>query len=121
MISNAPTADASAQHAPDLPAGDEQLLTMTRASKLPWLPRRRHDKPPRPQTLARWAMKGSGGVRLRAVRVGGSLCTTQTWVREFFAACAAARAQGRPVTPPPASPIPSAAEARRSLDRAGIF
>lgn len=41
---------------------------------------------PHPSTCCRWHRKGVNGVRLRAVRVGSSVRTTQAEVHRFVAA-----------------------------------
>ncbi|QDU30690.1 hypothetical protein ETAA8_58370 [Anatilimnocola aggregata] len=38
-----------------------------------------------PSTVARWALRGLRGRRLRSVRIGATLCTTATWLSEFIA------------------------------------
>lgn len=69
----------------------EPLLTLTRASHLPWLPRRRKGKAPNVATLWRWAKHGCFGIRLRTTSVGGSLCVTESDLRAFFAEITRAR------------------------------
>ena len=73
-------------HAVDSPRAQEQepLLTLTQASRLKWLPCRRNGKSPNVATLWRWAMHGCFGIRLKTTSVGGTLCTTESYVRAFF-------------------------------------
>ncbi|HWA99290.1 MAG TPA: DUF1580 domain-containing protein [Pirellulales bacterium] len=50
----------------------------------------------------RWVKRGIGGIRLRAVQVGGRRCTTKEWLSEFFAALS--ERSGLEQAPPPRSP-----------------
>jgi hypothetical protein len=70
----------------------EPLLTLTSAGRLKWLPCRRNGKRPNVTTLWRWAKHGCYGVRLKTTSVGGTLCTTETDLRAFFAAISEKRA-----------------------------
>jgi hypothetical protein len=77
---------------------DNKLISLLDAAKLPWLPSRRRAKDKRGKpgdgrlnvcTLWRWITKGiiAGDgvlVRLRAIRVGGTACTSEAWLQEFF-------------------------------------
>ena len=38
-----------------------------------------------PATVHRWMIRGVGGVRLQALRVGGRWSTTREWVQDFLA------------------------------------
>src|SRR6185437_10074190 len=62
----------------------ERLMPLADVPDLPWLPRRR-GKRLHIATLYRWAGRGCGGRRLRTMRVGGVLCTSEEALREFFA------------------------------------
>jgi hypothetical protein len=79
---------------------DEKLFSLTDAAKLPWLPSRRRAKDKRGNpgagkinvaTIWRWATKGIVAedgvvVKLKVVRVGGTCCTSEGWLQEFFQA-----------------------------------
>jgi len=57
-------------------------------------------------TVFRWAQKGRKGVRLKVVSVGGTRCTTERWLFEFFEAVEEARAPQEPTRPPRPHPRP---------------
>jgi hypothetical protein len=82
----------------------EPLVTLTRAARLLWLPRPLH-----PSTLYRWAMGGRRGVRLETVRVGDTLCTSETALRRFFE---------RISSGDPAQDDPTPSQQRRAHERA---
>jgi hypothetical protein len=64
------------------------LISLTEACRR--LPKRLH-----PSTVFRWVQKGRAGIRLKVVSVGGTRCTTESWLLEFFEAVERARlAQG---------------------------
>jgi hypothetical protein len=46
---------------------------------------------PHRSALHRWASKGTAGVRLEVLRVGGTRCVTPRMLAEFFVAAGAAR------------------------------
>ena len=48
------------------------------------LPSSRPGKQLHRATLWRWALKGSNGVVLRTVKLGGSRCTCDAWLCEFI-------------------------------------
>ena len=62
----------------------EPLLSLAQASKLRWLPCRRHGKRPAVATLWRWATHGCFGIRLRTLSVGGTLCVRESDLLAFF-------------------------------------
>jgi hypothetical protein len=67
----------------------DPLIRLTDAAKLPWLPARRGGGRLNLATLWRWALKGLRArdgttVKLQAIRVGETLCTSEAWLREFF-------------------------------------
>ena len=66
-------------------------------ARLPARRGRRHHR----ATPYRWASRGLHGVVLRTVRVGGCLCTTESWLLEFFAAAGAARQAAAEPEPEP--------------------
>lgn len=57
----------------------EQLITLDEARKLEWLP-----KPYAFSTLWKWAMGTADGRRLKTYKVGRTLCTTESDMREFM-------------------------------------
>lgn len=67
------------------PATPTAYLSLTAASKA--VP---GGRPVNTSTIWRWCRKGMNGVRLRYLRVGRSILTTQQWMLEFFEALAAA-------------------------------
>lgn len=72
----------------------EKLLTLKQAGQLPWLPKRRNNKSLSFTTLWRWAHDGLNGARLKTVYVGSTLCTTESYLREFFDEITRLRIQG---------------------------
>ncbi len=62
----------------------EQLLSLSQAAKLVWLPIRRGGRRPCVATLWRWCLQGSRGIRLESVVAGGVRCTTEAALRRFF-------------------------------------
>lgn len=81
-------------------AGGEALIRLNDIPKLPWLPKRRGGSRLAVATLHRWCTRGLKGRRLRIQQVGGTRCTTEQWLREFFDAC----------QPDAGIPVPSAME-----------
>jgi hypothetical protein len=67
---------------------------------LEWLPRRQTGREIHVATILRWVKFGLAGVRLEAVRIGATLCTSEPALRRFFAALTAAD----PMLTPPAKP-----------------
>jgi hypothetical protein len=66
----------------------EDTLTLTEATKLPFL--KRNGKRPALTTLLRWARRGMHGHRLETVRIGRSLCTSTQAIERFVRAVSAA-------------------------------
>ena len=62
----------------------EQLLSLSQAAKLAWLPIRRGGRRPCVATLWRWCLQGSHGIRLESIVAGGVRCTTEAALRRFF-------------------------------------
>ena len=60
---------------------NEIVLSLTEAAR--HLPRRRAGKRPHVATLYRWISRGLRGVKLEAIRVGGTLCTSQEALQRF--------------------------------------
>jgi hypothetical protein len=73
------------------------LLPLSSVPNLKWLPRRRRGAKLSYTCLWRWATRGVAGVVLQTVRVGGTPCTTESDLRQFFAEVAAAKRGGKQV------------------------
>lgn len=103
-------------------AGNDRLIRLHDVPAISWLPLRRGGARLNVATVWRWTMKGCAGVKLATVSVGGTLCTSDAWLREFFDAVAQARRGERP-TPhirTPARRARDQARAAAELDAAGI-
>ena len=87
----------------------QKLIALREIPALPWLPTRRADTKLALPTVIRWAQHGIGGRKLRCVRVGGCLCTSEAWLMEFFEG-------GAPSAEKPSTFTP--ARRRREIDRA---
>lgn len=94
----------------------EQLINLRTAAKL--RPCGRNGRPTHISTIHRWIQRGVRGVRLEAVRIGGSLFTSREALQRF-----ADRLTAPPVLnplPPAANPHGSeAAKADQELSRDG--
>lgn len=62
----------------------EQLITLSAATR--FFPARRRGKKPSFTCIWRWVVNGIGGVKLDAVKVGGTLCTSKAAIGRFIAA-----------------------------------
>jgi hypothetical protein len=60
----------------------EKLIRLADVPKLKWLPRRRAGSRLSIATVYRWEQRQTN--RLEAVRVGGTLCTTEAALMRFF-------------------------------------
>lgn len=91
----------------------EELLTFTQAAKV--LPQRRGGSKVAISTLWRWSRRGSRGVVLRTVRVGGAVYTSREALVDFITARSA-------VDHAPQQPMPTTASKRamRQLDDMGL-
>jgi len=104
---------------------DEQLITLTEATKL--LPEVDGRKPA-VCTLWRWCRKGLRGMFLEYVRVGRKICTTREALLRFFTDLAELDEKASPSAPPLSTRTPvtsrqrqrALAEADRILEEAGI-
>jgi hypothetical protein len=65
-----------------------QLIRLNDVPKIRWLPARRKGSRLHVGTVWRWATRGVRGQVLRTVRVGGTLCTSERWLMDFFEASA---------------------------------
>ena len=104
------------------------LIPLSAAPRIPWLPRRPEDKLLHVSTFWRWTQKGLRArdgtrVRLRSLRVGDTLCTTEEWLREFFEALTSHDPGLAAATAPPRSPAArrrSHAQATKKLEELGL-
>ena len=51
---------------------------------LPWIPRRRRGRKLHYSTVYRWYQRGVRDVRLEAIRIGGTMCTSEAALTRFF-------------------------------------
>src|SRR5262249_8873929 len=99
----------------------EELIPLTQVPALPFVPRRRRGKKLNQATVFRWAHTGVRSVRLETIRFGGTLCTTQGALLEFFR-----RLTPESNAPPAQSPRTpgqrqrASERAARALEKAGI-
>ena len=63
----------------------DSLITLSAATRLPWMPRR-DGRPLHVATLYRWASRGVNGIKLSTVMVGRTRCTTEQELSDFFKA-----------------------------------
>jgi hypothetical protein len=98
----------------------EPLIPLTQVPSLPFIPRRRRGKKLNQATVFRWANPGVQRVRLETIRFGGTLCTTQGALLEFFRRLTPVSAE--PVTPPrtPGQRQRASERAADELEKAGI-
>ncbi len=91
----------------------EELLTFAEAAKV--LPQRRGGSKVETSTLWRWSRRGSRGVVLRTIRVGGNVYVSREALMDFISARSA-------VDHAPQQPMPSTAAKRamRQLDKMGL-
>ena len=91
----------------------EQLITLAELARQ--LPRRRN-RPTHLSTIHRWRTVGvAGGIRLSAIRVGGTWCTTWPAFREFCDRVTAARSEPESLKPE-MQPHDPTTDASRILD-----
>ena len=93
----------------------ETVLTLTEAAKR--LPQRRRGSRPHVATMYRWAQRGVKGVRLEALQVGGTLCTSLEALQRFFDILSEPRAPAPNKRPDRQREIDAA---ERDCERAGI-
>jgi hypothetical protein len=114
---------SAGRKSPTLTNPESDLISLADAAKLVTkkFKGRRNGKPLHVSTIHRWITRGIGGVRLKAVRIGGTRAVTPAALDEFFSALA-----GDEATPPPTPTKATAANQRRlaaanrQLDHAGI-
>jgi hypothetical protein len=107
--------------------GEQALIRLNDVPRLTWLPRRRGGARLAVPTVHRWCARGLRGCRLHYVSVGGVRCTTEQWLRAFFAALAGGgkTADGRAQAiegrgTPDGRSVAAAAAAERRLEREGF-
>ena len=93
---------------------NDQLLTMSQAAAL--LPKRRGGSKVAITTLWRWRTRGSKGVRLATVKVGGHVYTS----REALTAFIEAQSVAAPALPAAESPSRRSRRAMAELEKMGI-
>jgi len=62
----------------------ETPISLSDATHLASMPRRRAGKRPHKSTLYRWGSHGFRGVRLDVLRIGSTLCTSREALQRFF-------------------------------------
>jgi hypothetical protein len=99
----------------------DNLITLRQATRL--LPRRRGNRRPHFSTVWRWALHGVRGIKLEAISVGDTLCTTRAALEDFLRRVTEARGISASAVPSPRTSRQAQkaiAEAERRLERAGI-
>ncbi len=96
----------------------DPLILLADVPKLKWLPTRK-GKRLSLSTIHRWVRTGVGGVRLRTVRVGTALATSNRWLVEFFETLADPAPAGQTKRTPRQREA-AREKARRELEEAGI-
>lgn len=94
----------------------EPLLSLAKAAELPWLPRRRNNKPPTAGTLIRWATEGFEGVRLESVKLPGTICTSEAALLRFLS-----RLSEEPSLPPEPPEQVEKKASKRALETAASY
>jgi hypothetical protein len=112
----------SVESSTDSECSSNDLIPLSAVPNLRWIPRRRRGAKLSYTCLWRWATKGVAGVVLPIFRVGGTPCTTESNLREFFADIAAAKRGDRTARPyhTPARRLREIEKARERLARDGI-
>ena len=93
---------------------DEELVRLNDVPKLKNFPLGRNGKRIHLATLYRWALGGTGGVRLETLKVGGTTCTSVEALQRFFDELTRRKQGGIPASPstPPSTPQWSARRQR---------
>ena len=93
---------------------DEQIITLSEAARLPCFRPRRRGKKPCLQTLYRWvSRRGSRGVVLESVQIGGTTCTSMEAITRWCERLTASR-NGEPM------PVRSTKQREREIARADM-
>lgn len=98
----------------------EPLIRLADVSKLDWLPKL-NGKGIGLSTVHRWAANGLRGKKLRTVRFGGSLCTRESWLEEFFEELADPESQPSDRYETPSQRARAIAKAEKELEAEGII
>src|SRR4051794_645222 len=98
----------------------EKPLPLKEAARLRCIPRRRGGRPLHYSTLLRWIQIGVRGIRLEAVRAGGSFCTTEPALIRFFNKLAGNDVQMNAMSPTATQRRRQVGDAERELARANI-
>jgi len=93
----------------------DELLTLPQAAAL--FPRRRAGSKVSTTTLWRWYSRGSRGVRLEVVRIGGQVLTSRDAIRDFIAARSVAGGAAVPQAPAAST---RSKRAIKALERMGM-
>jgi hypothetical protein len=94
------------------------LIRLADVPKVKWLPIR-NEKRVSLATVHRWAQRGLRGVKLRTLRAGGALFTTECWLLQFFEALSEPT-NGRANSPTPRQRKRALERAQRELEAAGF-
>jgi hypothetical protein len=101
------------------PTANDPLIPLTQVpARIQWLPHRRRGRATHPTTILSWAKAGVAGIKLETVRVGGTLCTTETAVREFLQAVT--EAESGTASDPAPNAVASPAQDEAMLDAMGV-
>jgi hypothetical protein len=95
------------------------LIRLADVPGLAWLPKRREGTRLSLSTIHRWAAEGLNGTKLRTLRVGATLCTTEEWLLDFFGALTH-EPDATPSRRTPTQRERARERARRELEEAGI-
>jgi hypothetical protein len=95
----------------------ELPLPLVQVPKLSWLPRRRRGRKIHVSTIFRWVERGIRGTRLEAMRVGGTLCTSEAALKRFFSALSAADPLCSAANPAPSRTPAAASRAQRNAEK----
>src|SRR5436853_358752 len=73
----------------------EPVFPLAKAAKR--IPHLRADRPVAPSTLWRWATVGLRGIKLETTTIGGTTCTSDNALRQFFSALSGnTKREGKP-------------------------
>jgi hypothetical protein len=103
----------------------EELLTLAQAGRV--RPPGRKGRPLHPSTIYRWISRGLRGVRLEAIRLGGTLYTSREALQRFAErlthssfATAPSAATNQPTSPPRASNRNTSQGIEAELEKLGL-
>ena len=98
----------------------EPLIRLAEVPKLKWMPNT-NGKTVALSTVHRWAAYGLRGIKLQTVRVGGTLCTRESWLEDFFAELAMPEHEIKDGYRTPSQRARDIAKAERYLESEGII